>query len=432
MPSRQFVCAQDVPSGEIAGSGLTPAEFAARLDPLGPFGPSLAVAVSGGADSMALALLTRDFAAARGISVVALIVDHGLRDNSAEEAALAARRLAGIGIASHGIRLAGLRGGAGVAARARDARYGALAAACRGLGIVHLLLGHHARDQAETVLMRQAAGSGPAGMAAMSAWRGTAEVCLLRPLLGVAPGRLRATLRQAGLGWSEDPSNSDQRALRTRLRAQLDDADGDAPGTLALVRQAVRFGLARAASEARVAATLAERVTFHPEGFATLTAAPIEAAALAVVLQAVSGAAYQPPPRQVARLAASPGPATLAGVRLLPAGRLASGRLLVVREAAMQAPPCPAQPGMLWDGRFRLTGTESPPDGATLGALGPDARLVRRWSTLPDAVLQCLPAVRLNDTLFAVPHIGYPVSTYAWRLAFSPLQPASVVPWIGS
>ncbi len=125
---------------------LTPDEFAALLAPLGPFEPrvQLAVAVSGGADSTALALLADAWARARGGAVLALIVDHGLRAESAAEAALTMARLAARGIAARVLTLRGLERGPALAARARAARYAALEAACRAAGVVHLLLGHHA------------------------------------------------------------------------------------------------------------------------------------------------------------------------------------------------------------------------------------------------------------------------------------------------
>ncbi len=413
--------------------GLSAAAFAARLDPLGPFGPVLAVAVSGGADSMALALLTRDYVAVRGRTMLALIVDHGLRAESGAEAALAAGRLAEIGIAARVMRLEGLSHGPGLAARARSARYNILSEECRAAGIVHLLVGHHARDQAETVLTRAEGHSGVAGMAGMAAWRAMGDVCLLRPLLTVPPGLLRATLRAAGVGWSEDPSNTDTAATRARLRAELADPYGDGAVTSGLVSQAAAAAVMRSGRDVRVAAILARRVRFHPEGFAILSSEPIEPEVLSAVVQAVSGAAYGAPSRQVGRLAAAPAPATLGGVRLMPAGRLGAGQLLVVREAAAQGAAVPARPGAVWDRRFRLADVAEEADDLTLGALGSQARLVRHCSDLPDAVLQTLPAIRRQRDLVAVPHILYPDDglEQAWRVGLCPLLPAAGGSWAG-
>ncbi len=199
---------------------ITEAEFAAAMAGLGPFEPRprIAAAVSGGADSMALALLADGWAKARGGALLALSVDHGLRAESADEAAATVARLGARGIATRLLRLEGLAHGNAMAERARDARFAVLTRACASVGILHLLLGHHAGDQAETVLMRALGGSGPAGMAGMLPLVETASIRILRPLLGISPARLRATVVTAGLAWVEDPSNADRRALRPRLR----------------------------------------------------------------------------------------------------------------------------------------------------------------------------------------------------------------------
>ncbi len=271
---------------------MTQAEFAALMTPLGPFEPAprLAAAVSGGADSMALALLADAWARERGGSLRALVIDHGLRVESAAEAALTVQRLAARGIPAAMMRLTDLRPGPALAERARAARYAALRAACARHGILHLLLGHHAADQAETVLMRQQSNSGPAGLAAMPALGEQLQLRLLRPLLGVPPVRLRATLRAAGVGWVDDPSNRDQRTLRARVRAGLDDPDGTGPAIAALCDAARAAGAARAAREAASAAILARRAAIHPEGYALLSPGPIDPAALAALIQTIAGA----------------------------------------------------------------------------------------------------------------------------------------------
>ena len=117
---------------------------------------------------MALAWLADRWARRQSGTVLALIVDHGLRAASAAEAALTAARLAEHGISARILTLTCLTPGPGLAARARNARYAILAACCRAEGILHLLLGHHAADQAETLAMRQLAGSREAGLAGMA------------------------------------------------------------------------------------------------------------------------------------------------------------------------------------------------------------------------------------------------------------------------
>jgi tRNA(Ile)-lysidine synthase len=383
----------------------------------------VAVAVSGGADSMCLALL-----AAHWGQPLALIVDHGLRPESSSEAAETLARLAAIGVPGRILTLSGLRPGA---AKARAARYQALETACREEGLVDLLLGHHARDQAETVLMRQRSQSGPTGLAAMPAVVEGTHVRLVRPLLGVPPGALRAILRAAGVGWVEDPSNTNSAALRARLRQELDDLEGDGPRTTALLSTAAAYGAQRARQDAEIASVLAERATIRPEGFAVLSHGRLPVAALGALIRMVGGRPYPAATSSLASLAAEPRPAVLAGVRLLPAGHLGPG-LLLVREPSAMAPTVPAHPAALWDGRFRLTGAPDFPEGATVGALGPDAARLRRFSDLPSAVMVTLPALRVHGVLAAVPHIGYRQLQSCARMVFSPASNAAGAPFLVS
>ncbi|MBN9561201.1 MAG: tRNA lysidine(34) synthetase TilS [Alphaproteobacteria bacterium] len=408
------------------------------MAPLGPFEPAprLGLAVSGGADSLAMALLAKAWATERAGSVLAIVVDHGLRPASAGEAVLTRERLAMRGIPVHAIRL-DIPPGAALAARARAARYAALIAACAERGIPHLLLGHHAADQAETLLIRAISVSGEAGLAGIAALRETDQVRLLRPLLTIPPARLRATLRADGLEWIEDPSNADQRALRARLRRLRADRDGVGPATAALAAAATAAGVARRIGDEDVAAFLGASATLRPEGFAVLRPGPVPLPALGALIQAISGGQFPPRTASLAALARDPRPATLSGVRLLPAGRLGPG-LLLVREATAIAPPIPAETvrwnGTRWDGRFRLACGAVPPADLSLGALGEATASLRRVSRLPSAVLRTLPALRREETLFAVPHLGYPDAQRCASvpLVFDPARPAACAPFMAA
>ncbi len=394
---------------------------------MGPFelSPRLAVGVSGGADSLALVLLADEWARQRGGSALALIVDHGLRHEAAGEAAETASRLAERGIRARILRLEGLARGPALAERARAARFSVLAEACAAEGILHLLLGHHAGDQAETVLIRSLGGSGAAGLAAMAPVVEMAGLRILRPLLAVPPADLRSMLRTIGMSWVEDPSNADRTALRPRLRLSRRDGAGSGPATTALVAAASEAARQRAEQELAVAAELAEHASVRPEGFALLDG-PVSAAALAALVQTIGGAPFPPPTQSVARLAPALAPATLAGVRLLRAGRLGPG-WLVVREANAMAAPVTALPGAVWDGRFRLGAEFRAPAGATLGPVGADAARLRRVSPLPAAVLRTLPAIRVASVLLAVPHLLYPdrKACEGIEVIFAPSRPAA-------
>jgi tRNA(Ile)-lysidine synthase len=197
--------------------------FARLMAPFEPFeqAPTVAAAVSGGRDSLALALLAHDWAAARGGRIVALIVDHGLRAASAAEADSTRTLLEHHGCEASILRWSGAKPRTGLQEAARVARYRLLREECRRRGILHLLLAHQADDQAETVIMRAARDSGPDGLAGMAALVEHAEVRLLRPLLGVPRAQLTATLEARGVAWLDDPSNSDPRFERARLRAEV-------------------------------------------------------------------------------------------------------------------------------------------------------------------------------------------------------------------
>jgi tRNA(Ile)-lysidine synthase len=408
----------------------TDAAFATAMARLGPFEPAplLAVAVSGGADSLALAVLADAWARARDGATIALVVDHGLRTAAAAEALATERLLTGRGIAVRMLRLAGLGPGSALAERARIARYAALVAACEAAGALHLLLGHHAADQAETIALRVLRGSFSAGLAGMARLVELPTTRLLRPLLGFPPGALRALLRANGMDWVEDPSNHDTRATRVRLRLLL--GDRDPAGIAQVARAATLAGAARHAAETRAADTLGRTASIRPEGFAVIASRAMPPAALAALIQTIGGEPYPPAPDAVAALAAGPAPATVGGVRLLPAGRFGPG-LLLVREAAAMAQPIAARPGAVWDGRYRVARDAAPPAGTTLGALGDDAASLRDRTPLPAAVLRTLPALRSGAALLAVPHLRYPDAATCARIRvlFAPPHPAAGAPF---
>ncbi|KJB89963.1 tRNA lysidine(34) synthetase TilS, partial [Skermanella aerolata] len=200
------------------------AEFTRLMDRLGPFEPSprVAVGVSGGADSMALCLLLKSWTEDRSGSLLALTVDHGLRQNAADEAIQVGSWLKARDVAHDILRWDGVKPLSGIQSAARDARYRLLTERCHAEGILHLALAHHREDQAETVLLRFAHGSGIDGLGGMAAVRETGSVRLLRPLLPVSRDRLRTYLTETCQSWVEDPSNQSPAYARVRLRGMAD------------------------------------------------------------------------------------------------------------------------------------------------------------------------------------------------------------------
>ena len=393
------------------------------MAPLGPFGavPRLAVAVSGGPHSLALALLARDWVAARGGSVLALVADHGLRPESGAEADHVMALLAKVGVEAECLRL-GLPGGARLQERARTARLATLTQAAARHGSPWLLLGHHRGDQAETLAFRALRGSGAVGLAAMAALRAAPECLILRPLLGLAPARLEAVVAAAGLSPVRDPSNDNPRFARIRLRQALGDPGGEGEGVRALAEAAQAFAHRRTQQEAALLARLAAAAEIRPEAYAWVDLKALGDDALGVVALArllglIGGAAWPVPIEPTAALMARGG-GSLAGAWVRPG---AGGRWLVARDPGLIAPAQPLQPPFLWDGRFLVAGPGRP--GWTCGALGAAAADFRAGTSIPLPALRALPALWDEKGKLAVlPGLIYasPAEAAAWRITFAP------------
>ncbi len=407
-------------------------EFARAMAALGPFesAPRLALAVSGGSDSMALALLASAWAEAKGGEATALIVDHGLRRGSAAEAGRVRAWLRARGIGCRILRWRGAKPAANLQAAARAARYALLTGWCRKAGILHLLLAHQQDDQAETLLLRLGRGSGLDGLAAMAPLAPGADLRLLRPLLDFPRARLAATLAAQKQPWIEDPANRDPRHARARLRALMPALAREGLTATRLAATAARLARARRALERALEALLAASVTLDPAGYAILERGPLAAApeelglrALAALLQCLGGGGY--PPRlarlerlyRALRLDGLPKARTLGGCRIM---RLLPGdarRLLVCREPGAVARGQKIVPGgsLHWDGRFVISLTGRP--RAARGALHVAALGAQGWRGLRAADLEhcpiptparpSLPALFDLDGPLAVPHLCY-------------------------
>lgn len=204
---------------------------------------SIAVAVSGGPDSIALLALC---AAAFPGRITALTVDHRLRAGSDCEAAIVADQCAVRGIAHVTLPWVGPKTGGNIQAAARAARYRLLADWCTANGAALLLTAHHADDQAETLLMRLNRGSGNGGLAGIRPRRWLASrVELVRPLLGQRRAALTAFAAAGGWTTVHDPSNQDDRYDRTAARKLL--AAGNWLDVAAVARSAAHLQAAEQA-----------------------------------------------------------------------------------------------------------------------------------------------------------------------------------------
>jgi tRNA(Ile)-lysidine synthase len=269
---------------------VSAAEARTLFDPLAG-ATSLILAVSGGPDSTALLLLAARWRRARksGPKLLAVTVDHGLRRASASEARAVKRLARTLGVPHRTVRWQGRKPATGLQEAARDARYRLLAAAARKAKACHVLTAHTLDDQAETVLIRMSRGSGLTGLGAMAPASplpagapSEKSVMLIRPLLALPKARLVATLKHAGVGFADDPSNRDPRFTRARLRGVMPvlAREGLDARTLALL--AGRLRRAEAAIDAAVGVAAAELsqgpwtdrgpIRFDAEKFARLPA----------------------------------------------------------------------------------------------------------------------------------------------------------------
>ncbi|MFU7528772.1 tRNA lysidine(34) synthetase TilS [Qipengyuania sp. ASV99] len=218
------------------------ARFASAVDTLWPHdersGP-LGLAVSGGPDSLALLLLAQS---AMPGEIAAVSVDHGLRAEAASEVALVGALSEKLGIPFTAIRVT--VGAGNVQAMARDARYAALAHWAQENGIGAVATAHHADDQAETLLMRLARGSGLSGLAGVRAWSHLPEtgIPLIRPLLWARKSALEAAVADCGVTPARDPSNANPAFDRVRVRQHLAEHDWLDPEALATSAQHLAEG----------------------------------------------------------------------------------------------------------------------------------------------------------------------------------------------
>jgi len=405
-------------SGPGAGHDPGAALAAAFAEPPARLG----VAVSGGSDSTALLIHLANWAAAAGRPDLHVVtVDHGLRPEAAAEAAAVARLAGRLGL-DHDVLHWRWDGQGNLQDAARRGRYRAIAGWAAAHGIADVALGHTADDQAETVLMRLARGSGVDGLAAMRPVRQALGITWHRPFLGLGRAALRADLEARGIGWSDDPSNEDPGYDRIRARRALAalaplgiEVSGLTETAARMARAAEALAVTAADAARRIAAVDAGDVVFDAAGLAALPR-DIRERLVAAALVWVASADYRP--RYAAllgalRTARAGRAATLHGCLLLP-GR---GTLRIAREPrAVQGLRGPATTG--WDGRWQAAGPDL--EGLEIAALGeaglaacPDWRATGR----PRAALLAAPALWRGDTPVACPAAGLPS---AWRFEPAP------------
>ena len=373
---------------------------------LGPdFPDRLGLAVSGGGDSMAMLHLCAGWARVWGVDLSVVTVDHGLRPESAAEARLVADEAAGLGLGHVTLDWA-WDGQGNLADAARRGRRAAIGAWAHGRTV---LMAHTRDDQAETLLLRLARGSGVDGLAAMAPLTQVGDWGLLRPLLDVGRAELRHYLSVLRIPYVDDPSNADEASARVRMRGLI---GREGLSTERLAGTAAAMARASVALEARardVAARVRRPVSdgclaFDRDGLAAVEA-ETRLRLLATAIRLVGGGLY--PPRlsaleELAERTASGGAATLQGAIVVPW----RDRVTIAREpqAVAQTVTGPEGP---WDGRWTCDRRDA---GVQLRALG-DGGLaqvtVRPDDAAPHACLPGLPALWSGDRLIACPALNF-------------------------
>ena len=369
----------------------------------------IALAVSGGSDSIALLRLAQQWAK-NSVKISVLTVDHGLRPESAAEALQVAAWCASLSLKHQTLRWEGVKPKTGLQAKARAARYDLMSNWCIAHGASFLLTAHTMDDQAETVLMRQArtdTAESLAGIWETAIWGG---VKLFRPLLGQSKEELRSYLKSLGQPWIEDPSNDDVKFERVRVRQALAHENRPDQRKMELAEIADRAG-----REARALASATEfwitgQLTSYPEGFGSIPRAgfceldpELQRRVLLQLIQ-IYGAGTRAEPGELDYLAKWIMGQGLSR-RTLGGAVLACWQtsVLIGREWGRISPLPVAVPDLgevLWDGRF-LVRAPSKTQVVPVGSL----QNVARREDIPNFVQQSLPAILLGDGKVAIPHL---------------------------
>lgn len=393
---------------------------------------TLLLAVSGGPDSLALLVLVakwRKHFAVLKQKIIVVTVDHDLRKTSAREAEFVSGIAAASGFRHVTLRWEDDKPTAGIPNAARNARYALLnsyAQTLNGGKFVAVLTAHHQDDQAETVFMRLARGSGVDALAAMPVERTLQEgspALLIRPLLNFPKSRLIATIKDAGLNWIEDPTNTDTRFERAAVRERLVSSGLNAAAlarTARRMREAAK-GIDYAAD--RFAATLGLSTSggisarINRDAF---DAGPmiLRQRFLSNLIALFGGATPPPEMLEIENLTERIGPH--AEVRATLGGATISAGLRYVRVwrelGRISTAGLALKPGgrYIWDNRFRVgydCDADTADDQVSVKPLGAaefrtiyeDIQVSRRT---PAAAAYAVPAFWAGETLLAVPVLG--------------------------
>ena len=399
----------------------------------------LAVAFSGGGDSLALLLASKAWADANGRRVLALTVDHGLNPASADWLGQCRDKARWIGVAIEALRWDGAKPATGLPAAARGARHALLADAARDAGARVILLGHTADDLIEAAAMRAEGStvSDPAEWAPSPAWPEGRGVFLLRPMLGVRRAEIRDWLRARGETWIDDPANEDLRFARARARSTLSSSDGRGgpPGGW---WRGPRPGASEASGPASMPSLPPPGAEPSPPssgwcpspcggGLSLGVSAP--AAHIAAACLCAGGTARPPRGDRLERLvirlrSGEPFTATLAGARIASDGETAAFTRDPGRAGLPEVAITPGQT-IVWDGRFEIL-SERAGTIRALGGLSTQLPKAQRTAlrAVPATLRPTLPALLSRDGAVSCPILADHPSVRATALVLPRFEAA--------
>lgn len=392
---------------------ITLSEFKASM---GDITFPLAVALSGGADSLALLLLAHELAKERGSDVVALTVDHNLRLESKAEALCVGKWAKERGIKHVILEWVGDKPPSRLQEKARKARYALLTEWCKNNQISTLLLGHHQQDQEETFWLRLSSGSGLDGLGGIKKRTTRNGIVFFRPLLDFSKERIKATLLAQNQEWIEDPSNQNPHFFRGRLRNFFQEEGLSSFRLLQVIKK-----LQRDADfiQSSLQKTIETTVQVHDGGYLTVKRQffnelhpAIGSRLLSFLLQWFSNADYAPRTTQVAGILDKikrGSTFTMGGIYWT----FSREDIFLFREMNAIAEGfllAPLQEKTLWDQRFWIDPKlkEYVPKETMLGSLGAVPSLKKEvHSLIPARVWPTLPALWEKGKVVVIPHLCY-------------------------
>lgn len=384
----------------------------------------IAVAVSGGSDSLALTLLANAWAKAR---IIAITVDHGLRKESEYEAAQVARWLAKYDIEHYTLKWKGDKQPSNIQANARNARYELMTDFCKQQQIANLLVAHTKEDQAETVLIRLMRGSGLEGLCGIRNKVTINDIRIIRPLLDTKKEDLKSYLRSQKQGWIEDPSNQNDKFARVRVRKFINSSDEPELLISRLASTANALQRSNDYIQQNILREISEVADIKSEGYCLLDIEKFKALhvevglkIMAKLIKSIGGQYYKPRFEKLENLynfiQNGEYNATLGGCEIYQSKKQSeAGKLLIIRENSAIQDDLEILSGssVIWDGRFKcslkyieenfIVGAFSSSDLLSIARERQEFKNLK----LPKRVIFALPALKTLENIVAVPHIGY-------------------------